>query len=64
MGKVISFICRLISTIKGRLSMTHDEETFQELLAVTCKERSIVKAGKGGHMTKEGLKNVVRGPGP
>ena len=27
------FICRLINTIKGRLSMTHDEQTFQELLS-------------------------------
>ena len=39
------------------------EETFQELVAVTCRERSTVKAGKGGHVSKETLKNVVRGPG-
>ena len=56
-------VYRLISTIKGRLKMAHNEETFQELVAVTCRERSTVKAGKGGHVSKETLKNVVRGPG-
>ena len=57
--RFIGFIFRLINTIKGRLSMTHDEETFQELLALTCKERSRVRARRGGHISKEQLMNKL-----
>ena len=51
------FLCRLIGTIKGRIGKAHDEDTFQELLAITCRERHRVRAGTGGHIAKASLEN-------
>ena len=40
--------------------MTHQEDTLQESISLTCEERARVRAGKGGHIAKSTLKNIVR----
>ena len=50
---------RLIGTLKERISMTHQEDTLQEILSLTCEERSRVKARRGGQLSKSSLEKIL-----
>ena len=50
---------RLIATLKERISKTHQEDTLQEILSLTCVERSRVKARRGDHLSKASLENIL-----
>ena len=50
---------RLIATLKERISMTHQEDTLQEILSMTFEERSRVKARRGDHLCKASLENIL-----
>ena len=43
----------------GRISMTHQEDTLQEILSMTFEERSRVKARRGDHLSKASLENIL-----
>ena len=45
--------------LKERISMTHQEDTLQEILSMTFEERSRVKARRGDHLSKASLENIL-----
>ena len=45
--------------LKERISMTHQEDTLQEILSMTFEERSRVKARRGDHLCKASLENIL-----
>ena len=48
----------MIATMKERISTTTNDDTFQEILTLTCEERSKVRRSqKAKHFTKDTLKD-------